>query len=61
VEPGKNPSVVIFPSTETDHKSKDTPLLLNHSKQQQFPQKFLLLQNIVKAKNFQQKLPNQKN
>ena len=31
VEPGLNPSVVITPSTETEHKSIEPPLLPQHS------------------------------
>ena len=42
-------------------KVKIQRMLLNHSQQQQFPQKLLLLKNIVKAKFFQRELPNQRN
>ena len=42
-------------------KVKIQPLLLNHNKEQQFSQKFLLLQNIVKANNFQREIPNRRN
>ena len=59
VPAGLDPAVVIPLSTETEHESTEPTIASESQLATAVSSKFLLLQNVVKAKNFQRKLPNQ--